>query len=267
VRKKANLQENQSAKSVPPLPEKVKIQAKEQPKDQPKERQAAEQAKPQVKELAKKDSSQTNTGKKANPKTAKLRLNRNALGLALSELEEKREAEQKDDKQVDDKQRAAKFLNAQPFRRTLRSPGYDSFSYVPDIQDGEITLLNAKADRYAVFVSRVATQVFGALRRRNWSQLTYSETKQVRRFTKIEAVMSKQGKLLSATVSDSSGSRKFDLVVEGAAKDGTWDQNPPEGAEWSDGNIHFIFASKTWSRPGPEGLGEARWILLGTGLR
>ena len=39
-----------------------------------------------------------------------------------------------------------------------------STDYLPNLPDGDITLLNTKADHFAVFVRRVAARVFAALR-------------------------------------------------------------------------------------------------------
>jgi TonB family protein len=138
--------------------------------------------------------------------------------------------------------------------------------YLPDIPDGEITLLNAKADRHAVFVRRVALQVFGALRKLNWAEVAHSEARRLRGFVTVHATMSGEGKLLDATIEQTSGTSVFDRVVLEAASRGSWDQNPPGGARGADGNIHFIFKSRTWARLGGDGQREQRWLLLATGL-
>ena len=49
--------------------------------------------------------------------------------------------------------------------------------FLPNLPDGDITMLNTKANRFAVFVRRVATQVFGQLRTSGWSQLKFSRHK------------------------------------------------------------------------------------------
>lgn len=138
--------------------------------------------------------------------------------------------------------------------------------FLPNIPDGDITLLNAKADHFAVFVRRVALQVFGALRRKSWAALPLAEASRAREFTVLEAILSPNGKLIKVRLTDSSGSESFDRVVTSAAEEGAWDQNPPPAAIAADGNYHFIFQAKTWARFIPNAAQEQRWILLGTGL-
>ena len=169
-----------------------------------------------------------------------------------------------------DRERAQKLQNYQPFAHGSSVPvfgmGGGVNDYLPNLPDGDITLLNAKADQYAIFVRRVALQVFGALRRMNWASIPYSEVTKIRQFSTIQAVMTKEGKLVSVELMESSGSSHFDDIVVNAAKTGGWDQNPPSGAAAEDGKIHFVFKSQTWARPGAPPVGEQRWILLGTGL-
>ncbi len=161
--------------------------------------------------------------------------------------------------------------NYEPFSKSFSKTGPlslpGSSDYLPNIPDGDITLLNAKADRYAVFVRRVALQVFGALRRNNWARIPFQEVMAIRDFVTVEAVLSKEGKLLEVITLDSSGNRPFDQVVYDAAHEGAWDQNPPVGALAADGKIHFIFKSRTWVRRGAKNFMEQRWLLLGTGLK
>lgn len=169
-----------------------------------------------------------------------------------------------------DSTRAQKFSQREPFRHSMNASLFKGVSgssdYLPDIPDGDITLLNAKADRFAVFVRRVSLQVFGALRQMNWQSLSHAELARLQDFTTIEAVMDKNGKLLKVSLQDSSGSSNFDQVSTHAAEKGAWDQNPPAEAVAADGNIHFVFKSRSWSRMSPNGPGEQRWLLLGTGL-
>lgn len=170
----------------------------------------------------------------------------------------------------DENERARKFRATQPFKPSFTANifrgNYGTADHLPSIPDGDITLLNAKADRYAVFVRRVALQVFGALRKLNWAELSSGELNRLNDFVTVEAVMSKSGKLLSVSLRESSGSSSFDQIARKAAELGTWDQNPPDGSADADGNIHFIFKSRSWSRALPNGLSEQRWLLLGTGL-
>ena len=161
-------------------------------------------------------------------------------------------------------QRTKEFESTKPFRRSLKPLG--SSAYLPEIPDGDITLLNSKADRNAVFVRRVALQVFGAIRKRHWATLSASEISSIQQGAKIHAIMSAEGDLLKAFIETPSGSKNFDQIVKDAASEGTWDKNPPEKAKTPDGNIHFIFQARTWARFVGDNRTEKRWLLLGTGL-
>ena len=142
--------------------------------------------------------------------------------------------------------------------------------HLPNLPDGDITLLNAKANIYASFVRRVAVQVFTQLRSQGWEKLSQQQIQQLSDFTTIEAVLSRQGKLLSVRILSSSGSTHFDSVVNLSVSAGVRDPNPPPGAEAQDGAIHFIFKARSWSQMGfnrRSGASlEQRWLLLATGL-
>ncbi len=145
-----------------------------------------------------------------------------------------------------------------------------SSDFLPNLPDGDITLLNTKASQFAVFVRRVALQVFGALRSSGWERLSASDIHAMQRSSVVRAILSKEGKLLSVRIETPSGSSRFDEVLKGAAQKGAADPHPPAGAEASDGNIHFIFQARSWSRRGASGrngaIRERRWLMLATGL-
>ncbi len=196
-----------------------------------------------------------------------LRLNEESMGKAFSFTKENKV----DNNKQNEQQRNSKFRSAEPFTRQNSVNSFlgpvGSADYLPNVPDGDITLLNTKADHFAGFVRRVAQQVFGALRRESWQTLSRNEIGIINDFVTVEAVMSKSGKLLKTKITSSSGSKAFDNLLEKSAEIGTWDQNPPaEAAAESDNNIHFIFQSRTWSRIHPNGISEQRWLLLGTGL-
>ncbi len=170
-------------------------------------------------------------------------------------------------KSITDEQRLQKLHSYEPFSRNNFFTGpMGSPDYLPSIPDGDITLLNAKADRYAVFVRRVAMQVFGALRKFNWQSVTPGEINKIRDFVTVKATLSETGKLLKVDLLQSSGSHSFDKVLLSATQEGAWDQNPPQGAITSEKTIEFIFKSRSWSQGGQGGLMEQRWLLLSTGL-
>ena len=142
--------------------------------------------------------------------------------------------------------------------------------HLPNLPDGDITLLNAKANTYAGFVRRVAVQVFAQLRSQGWEKLTMGEVRRISDFTTIEAVLSPEGRFMTMRILDGSGSTSFDSVVKQSVTVGARDPNPPAGARASDGNIHFIFKARSWASVGAGGRAggpsEQRWLLLATGL-
>ena len=141
--------------------------------------------------------------------------------------------------------------------------------FLPNLPDGDITLLNAKANQFAVFVRRVAIQVFSNIRTFGWDDLTRADINAIKNDTYIVAKMSPKGQLLSVTMHGSSSSANFDDIIIKAAKAGTKDPNPPAAALAEDGNIRFIFKARSWSEvfAGRGGIpSERRWIMLSTGL-
>jgi len=168
-----------------------------------------------------------------------------------------------------------------------RTAGYQAFSrplgsgaaflgrrgvtdYLPSLPDGDITTLNAKADQFAVFVRRVASSVFGQLRSAGWEQISGRELNSLSDFSEVRASLSLKGELLSVQVVSSSGSQRFDLVLNESVKRGARDPNPPAAAVASDGTIRFIFRARSWAQMSSSSRSgapvERRWLLLATGL-
>jgi len=224
---------------------------------------------PSSSKTIRKTTSKKSLKKKTSPSSQpKLRLSQKDLTSKISKSQKespsKKENLKKKEEPPSDNERQSNFSNALPFRRIRTQRG--SSVYLPNIQDGQVTLLNSKADRNAVFVRRVALQVFGSLKEKNWASLNNSEIRQIRQNAKIHAVMSAQGDFISIRIEDSSGSLSFDEIAESATRFGTWDKNPPKNALASDGNIHFVFQTRTWARFVGDKRIEKRWLILGTGL-
>lgn len=145
-----------------------------------------------------------------------------------------------------------------------------SADYLPSLPDGDLTLLNAKANQYAVFVRRVAVQVFAELRQVGWESLRAPDIRQIGSDAIFEAIMAPNGDLVSVRPIESSGSRSFDEVLRVAVTKGAKDRNPPAGARAEDGFVHFIFKARSWVTISNNARNQApierRWLLLATGL-
>jgi TonB family protein len=142
---------------------------------------------------------------------------------------------------------------------------------LPSVADGNVTLLNAKANRFAVFVRRVAYRVFTQLRQSGWESLNAQQIGAIHEPVVISAELSLKGDPISVTIARSSGSSYYDQLVQQTIKSSIRDPNPPPAAAGANGNIRFIFQSQTWSSNGSSrgaggGIMEQRWMELGTGL-
>jgi len=134
--------------------------------------------------------------------------------------------------------------------RDLLNSGGDVFSgrpgtrdYLPQIREGNITMLNTKADLFAPFVRRVAGRIFENLDL-VLTNLRYARgTPGGRAAATVEAVMDRKGRFVGAKLVEHTGANSVgvDRMLLGAATPDTFfDANPPSGAEASDGNIHFM---------------------------
>ncbi len=170
-----------------------------------------------------------------------------------------------------DSLRLEKLSAAQPWNKISSDPAFSlsigSLDYLPAIPDGDVTLLNTKADFFATFVRRVALNVFSGIKKRNWQKLSSREISKLNDFVTVRAKMSPKGKIISADIVVSSGITAFDNLVQESVVMNGFDKNPPiEAISTIDGNIEFIFKARTWTRSNGQGFGEQRWLLLGTGL-
>lgn len=164
--------------------------------------------------------------------------------------------------------------DARPFSRAPGAGalllGFNGNSdFLPDVRDGDITLLNAKADKYAVFVRRVAIRVFHLLKQYGWNYMRASEFQSLRRYTKVRATLSSEGDFVAISLEDSSGNSIFDDLVSKSVQEGSSDPNPPPDALTTDGTYRFIFLARSWTQAssGRSGaLRERRWLSLQTGL-
>jgi hypothetical protein len=118
-----------------------------------------------------------------------------------------------------------------------------TMDFLPSVREGDITLLNTKADLFAPFVRRVAARVFEHLQIALRQAAQRASGGSGREYAQVEAVMSKAGQLMSARIVDrgSNSTLGADRELLSVTKpDIFFDSNPPSGAEAADGNIHFI---------------------------
>ncbi|MBP1687576.1 MAG: hypothetical protein H6Q33_3719 [Deltaproteobacteria bacterium] len=139
--------------------------------------------------------------------------------------------------------------------------------FLPAVRDGDVTMLNTKADQFAPFVRRVAVRVFQnfvMLVRR--SRDTGRESTE--EFATVEAVMDKTGRVISIETKRRSGSVALatDRNLHAACREGFFDRNPPSGAEASDGNIHFVFDARITVVQDGAGHRVPNWVMMGAGL-
>ena len=116
-----------------------------------------------------------------------------------------------------------------------------TLDFLPDVQPGDITLLNTKAERFAPFVRRVALRVFQNLLIQLRRELT-NATRSNEEAVSMEALMSRAGDLVGTNVTKRSARVPLssDRLLQQACNDGFFDRNPPPGAEAADGKIHFV---------------------------
>jgi outer membrane biosynthesis protein TonB len=143
-----------------------------------------------------------------------------------------------------------------------------TIDYLPHLKDGELTLLNAKANNYAVFVYRVAARVFADLQNSSWRTVPFLAIKQILRPVAVQVILNNKGKVIEIKQINSSGNLEFDATLRSSASKAS-DPNPPRSAALNDGNIHLEFQAKAWSEllDSPRGgVRERRWLWLATGL-
>ncbi len=153
-----------------------------------------------------------------------------------------------------------------PWRSNSLHPG--SMDFLPSVREGDITMLNTKAEQFAPFVRRVAIRVFENF----WMTLRRSVdarfAESVKEYAVVEAVMDKHGKLLNVNLKDRSGTVTVatDRNLTNACREGFFDRNPPPGAEYNDGNIHFLFQAQVQLFADPRGGGPAGGVMMSAGL-
>lgn len=224
---------------------------------------------------ANKSASQTTSPSKAPAPTQKFQKQRNKpLDLKLKSLSNLALMKPETARQNPTKKTTLDFNAVQPFSRPsgsgARFLGLSGTSdHLPDLPDGDLTLLNTKAHKYAVFVRRVALRVFSALRASGWEHLARSDIMQIVENSVVRVRMNASGQIEDLRLVTASGSRSFDKSLLLASK-ASKDPNPPTSALNKDKTLTLEFHARTWSQTVPAGprqpLRESRWLFLGTAL-
>ncbi|RME61224.1 MAG: hypothetical protein D6780_02100 [Candidatus Dadabacteria bacterium] len=140
--------------------------------------------------------------------------------------------------------------------------------FLPNVAQGEITLLNTKASKFAVFVRRVAKQIFFNLREES---LSFEEGEKAKSPAFAVGVMDKNGLPSKVLLLRSSGSSVFDAILLNAVRDGLKDPHPPLSAAQPDGSYVFIFKAQTrvYLVRGDPNLPPqpSQWLYLAVGLK
>jgi len=141
--------------------------------------------------------------------------------------------------------------------------------YLPNVREGNLTMLNAKADRFAPFVRRVGLRVFQGFSMEFKSQIISGAVPAGKDNVQVEAVMSRDGKRMDVYLRQHNGDLSADRVLLGNLTDKIFfDDNPPAEAVAADGRIHFVFALDAVVSYGDRSGGRqrgAQWVM-GAGL-
>lgn len=140
---------------------------------------------------------------------------------------------------------------------------------IPNVRDGDITLLNTKASEYAVFVRRVATRVFSSFSQKGWQVLSPDLIRSLKGPAHVKVTLRKDGQVRSVEILNSSNQGIFDSLLRDSASKGSSDPNPPLGAQNKDGEIVLHYLAMSWVRIDPSPRGPARqqrWLQLQVGM-
>lgn len=126
-----------------------------------------------------------------------------------------------------------------------------SFDNVPDVAQGNLTMLNTKADRFAPFVRRVGTRVFQNLLIFQRQNLEASDIIAATDIVTAHVTLDANGRLKNLEVEDHSGSMAVDQTLTDALRQAAFDDNPPKAAANANGEYEFIFQAQLLAGVGP----------------
>ena len=118
-----------------------------------------------------------------------------------------------------------------------------TLDHLPDIQRGDVTLLNTKASVFAPFVRRVGERVFQHLIIRQ-RRLELQHILTARGPVRMRVVLDPRGRLKSIRVEGRSGSGTMDDTLSDALETAAFDNNPPPTAANADGDYEFVFQAQ-----------------------
>ena len=124
---------------------------------------------------------------------------------------------------------------------------------LPDIQRGNVTLLNTKANVFSPFVRRVGERVFQHLIIRQ-RRLELQQILSANHPVQMRAILDPTGKLKSVQIEGQSGSANMDDTLSDALNTAAFDNNPPKAAANANGDFEFVFQAQLRAyQPGPGG--------------
>jgi outer membrane biosynthesis protein TonB len=128
-----------------------------------------------------------------------------------------------------------------------------TLDHLPDIQRGDVTLLNTKANVFAPFVRRVGERVFQHLIIRQ-RRLELEQILSARESVQLRVLLDPRGRLKSVKLESQSGSATMDDTLGDAVDTAAFDNNPPPAAANTNGDYEFIFQARLRAfQPGPGG--------------
>ncbi len=123
-------------------------------------------------------------------------------------------------------------------------PGHrGTFDFLPNIQRGDVTLLNTKANEFAPFVRRVGERVFQHLVIRQRA-LELQQILSAHDAVEMRVTLDARGKLKTVRVENHSGSASMDDTLTEAVNTAAFDNNPPKAAANASGEFEFVFAAQ-----------------------
>lgn len=147
----------------------------------------------------------------------------------------------------------------------LQAPGV-SHDIGTDTNPGTISLLNRKADRYAIFANDLANHLYAEVRRRELDpEVARVKLPNDLKPVIITATLTKQGHLTELVLEQHSGKTMVDSLFINACKKALWSRNPPAGALSANGTYQVRVEGRltTWASVGDGVWRYKTWIGIG----